>query len=72
MDALFTVGVGFTVIEKLCVGPWQLMLPLVKVGVTVIVAITGTVPVFNAVKEGIVGPDPLAARPMLVVLFVQE
>ena len=40
-------------------------------GVTVIVAITGTVPVLVAVKEAIL-PVPLAASPMEVVLLVHE
>ena len=35
------------------------------------VATTGVAPVFNAVKAGIVGLDPLAARPILVLLLVQ-
>ena len=42
---------------------------LVKVGVTVMVAITGAVPVFTATNDGIL-PLPLAARPIDVVLFV--
>ena len=41
-----------------------------KVGVTVIVAVTGEVPSFNAVNDAIL-PVPLAARPIDVVLFVQ-
>jgi hypothetical protein len=40
------------------------------VGVTVIVAVTGAVPVLVAVNAAIL-PVPLAARPMLVLLFVQ-
>ena len=39
-------------------------------GVTVMVAVTGAVPAFVAVNEGIL-PVPLAARPMEGVLFVQ-
>ena len=39
-------------------------------GVTVIVDTTGAVPVFEAVKEGVF-PVPLAARPILALLFVQ-
>ena len=61
-----TVGAGFTVIVKVKGVPAQ---PL-AVGVTVIVAITGTVPGFVAVNDGIV-PLPLAARPMVGSLFVQ-
>ena len=36
----------------------------------VIVAVTGAVVLFVAVNDGI-SPDPLAARPMAVLLFVQ-
>jgi hypothetical protein len=54
---------------KVFEGPVQLTDPLVKVGVTVIVAVIGELPVFVAVKDAIL-PDPLAASPMLVVLFV--
>jgi hypothetical protein len=53
------------------VGPVQFTLPLLKFGVTIIVAVTGTVPVFVAVKAGIF-PDPEAASPIEVVLLVQE
>ena len=52
------------------VGPVQLTPPLVKVGVTTIVAITGAVPVLTAVKLAML-PMPLAARPMLVSELVQ-
>ena len=64
-----TCPVGFTVMVKVFVGPAQPTAPLVKVGVTTIVAITGAVPVFTAVKEAIL-PIPEAARPMLVVELV--
>jgi hypothetical protein len=40
------------------------------VGVTVIVAVIGDVVALVAANEGI-SPDPLAARPMAVLLFVQ-
>lgn len=40
-------------------------------GVTTTVATTGTLPLLVAVKEGIL-PLPDAARPMLVVVFVQS
>ena len=39
-------------------------------GVTVIVAVTGTKPVLMALKEAIF-PEPAAANPMDGVLFVQ-
>ena len=64
-----TCPVGFTVMVKVFVGPAQPTEPLVKVGVTTMVAITGAVPVFTAVNEAIL-PVPEAARPMLVVVFV--
>ncbi len=40
-------------------------------GVTVIVATTGVVPVLVATNDGI-SPEPLAARPIEGSLFVQE
>ena len=58
------IGLGFTVIVKLWLGPEQ---PLV--GVTVIVAVMGAAPLFTAVKLGS-PPVPLAANPMAVLLFV--
>ena len=68
---LLTVGVGLTVMVKVCAVPVQLVPPLANVGVTVMVAVTGLAVRFVAVKAGIVGPVPVAARPMLVVLLVQ-
>ena len=65
----FTCPVGFTVMMKVLVGPAQPTEPLVKVGVTTMVAITGTVPVFTAVNEAML-PVPEAASPMLVVVLV--
>lgn len=61
-----TVGSGLTVMVKVCGVPGQ---PDI-VGVTVIVATTGVVPAFVAVNAAIL-PVPLAAKPMLGVLFVQ-
>jgi hypothetical protein len=55
-----------TVIVKL----WGVPTQPFAVGVTVIVAVTGLALPFVAVKAGIL-PVPLAAKPMLVVLFVQ-
>jgi hypothetical protein len=63
---LVTVGVGFTVMVNVFEAPGQ---PF-AVGVTVMVAVTSAVPVFVAVKDAIF-PVPLAARPILAVLFVQ-
>jgi hypothetical protein len=51
--------------------PVQETLPLVKVGVTSIVATTGDVVVLVAVNEAM-SPVPLAAKPILVVVLVHE
>lgn len=64
------VGVGLTVIVKLCAGPGQSTDPLLNEGVTVIVAEIGVVPVLVAVNAKV--PVPSAPRPMAVLLFVQE
>jgi hypothetical protein len=69
-DTAFTVGVGLTVIVKVRGVPVQVVPPLVKLGVTVIVAVTGDVPVLTAANEAML-PVPLAAKPIEVVLFVQ-
>ena len=61
------VVVGFTVIVNVRGVPSR---PL-KVGVTVIVATTGTVPVFVAANDGKL-PVPEAASPIVRSLFVQE
>ena len=66
----FITGVGFTVIVKLTGAPLQLTPPLVKVGVTVIVAVTGTWLLLIAVKAGIL-PKPAEVNPMVVLLLVQ-
>lgn len=50
--------------------PEQVVPPLVYVGVTVIVAVTGAVPLFTAVNEAML-PVPLAARPIEALLLVQ-
>jgi len=60
--------VGLTVIVKVFVEPVQEVLPFAKVGVTVIVAVIGAVVELVAVKVPIL-PEPLAAKPILVVLF---
>jgi hypothetical protein len=67
----FTCAVGLTVIVKFSVGPVQLTDPFVKVGVMVIVAVTGDVPAFTAANDGMF-PEPLAASPTPGVLFTQE
>ena len=65
-----TVAVGFTVIVKVDEVPVQLIPPFVYIGVTVMVAVTGELPVLIAVKEGIF-PVPLPPNPIEVVVFVQ-
>ena len=65
-----TVGDGFTVMVNVFGGPGQVIPPPVYCGVTVIVATTGTVPILTAGKEEM-GPIPLAANPMDVVLLDQ-
>ena len=64
MLTALTVGVGYTVMvndKGVPVHPFA-------VGVTVMVAITGAVPLLVAVKDGIF-PVPLAASPMDGVLL---
>jgi hypothetical protein len=58
--------VGLTVMVKVMGTPVQ---PL-ALGVTVMVAVTGAAPAFVALKPAIL-PLPLAAKPMVVLLFVQ-
>jgi hypothetical protein len=60
-----------TVIVKVVGEPLQPTEPFVKRGVTVIVAVTGEIPVLTAVKLAM-SPVPLAARPIEGVLFVQR
>ena len=55
---------------KVIDGPTQLVPPLVKVGDTVIVATTGALVTFVAIKDRIL-PLPDATRPIDAVLFVQ-
>src|SRR5664280_1146302 len=57
-----TSPVGLTVIVNVFVGPLQVTPPLVKCGVTMIVATTGAVPLFIAVNDGML-PLPMAASP---------
>ena len=64
-----TCPVGFTVMVKVFVGPAQPTEPLVKVGVTTMVAITGAVPVFTAVNEAMF-PVPEAESPIPGVVLV--
>ena len=61
-----TVGVGLTLIIKLCEIPLH---PFAN-GVTVTVEVTATVPVFVAVNDPI-SPVPAAAMPILPLLVTQ-
>ena len=70
LDGRVTCAVGLTVIVKVFVGPSHILLPLLKCGVTMIVATTGAVPKFIAAKEAM-SPVPLAKSPMDGVSFVQ-
>lgn len=65
-DGTLTVGVGFTVIVYVELVPRQLL----AVGVTIIVADIGLVPVLVAVNDAML-PDPLAAKPIALLEFVQ-
>ena len=74
---LSSAGDQFPVIELLevvgkadSVAPEQIAGTAVNVGVTVIVAVTGVVPVFTPTKEAML-PVPLAASPIEGVLLVQ-
>jgi hypothetical protein len=66
LDTVLTVGVGFTV----TVNERELPKQLLARGVTVILALTGEVPVLIAVKE-LMLPVPFAPKPIDVVLLVQ-
>ena len=65
-----TVAVGLTVMANDIGVPTQLTPAFTNVGVTVMVAVTGAVPVLLAVNDGIF-PAALAANPMDGVLFTQ-
>jgi hypothetical protein len=69
-DGAFTVGVGFTVMVKFCGVPAQVAPALVYDGVTVMVPVMAVVPALVAVKLGML-PDPLAPKPIAVLLFDQ-
>jgi hypothetical protein len=60
-----TAGVGLTIIVSFLEIPVQLF----TVGVTVIIAVTGEIPVFVAVNELMLLVVPLAAKPIEVVLL---
>lgn len=63
-------GVGLTVMLKLLGVPTQLTPPLVKVGVTVIVPVIGTLVGLVAVNVGNELPAPLAPSPIEISLLV--
>ena len=64
----FAVALAFTLIVNVTGVPVQIFPALVYDGVTVIVAVLLVVPLLIAVKDGIF-PVPLAASPILVLLF---
>lgn len=64
LDGADTEGVGWTVIVKVLLIPEQ---PFAE-GVTVIVPLMAFAVAFVAVKEKL--PEPLAAKPIAVLLFV--
>ena len=66
----FTTAGGLTVMVNVLDVPTQLTLPLVKVGVTVMVAVTCVVLVLVAIKDAML-PEPLAAKPIDGVLLTQ-
>jgi hypothetical protein len=63
-------AVGLMVMVKVLGVPSQLTPPLVKVGVTVMVATTGAVPVFTALKAPML-PVPEASNPIAVLSLIQ-
>lgn len=68
---LLTVGTGFTVIVNVIEAPVHTAPVVAEVtGVTVIVAVTGAVPLLTATNEAI-SPEPEAARPIELLVFVQ-
>ena len=65
-----TFGVGFTVIVKVSALPAQIWVPFTYCAVTVIVAVSGVLPVFVAVNIPML-PVPLAAKPIDGLLLLQ-
>ena len=65
-----TTAVEFTVMVNVLGVPGQLMPPLVNTGVTVMVAVTGVLPVLMAINDGMV-LVPLAPNPMDGLLLIQ-
>jgi len=69
-DGWLTCPEGLTVMLNCFVEPTQVLPPLVKYGVTVMVAVMGELPVFDAVNAGI-EPLPETPSPIEDWLFVQ-
>ena len=67
-----TVGVGLTLMVNIFGVPVHDTAPFVKVGVTVIVAVTGAVPILTAVNEGRLPDVGPAGSPTDGLSFVQE
>lgn len=65
-----TVGRGLTLIVKVVGVPVQVTPLVVRTGVTVMVEVIAALVVLLAMKEAIL-PEPLAAIPVAVLLFVQ-
>jgi len=61
------IGVGFTLIVNVCIGPGQLF----AVGVTVKLPAVGAVPVLVAVNELIRLPTPDPSTPIVGLLLLQ-
>jgi hypothetical protein len=70
LEIAFTLPVGFTVMVNVLDVPTQLTPALVKVGVIVIVAVTGVLVTLVAINEAIL-PAPVAAKPIEGVLLTQ-
>ena len=70
LAGMFTCAVGLTVMVNTWDDPLQSKLALLYRGVTVMVAVTGTEPLFMAVKE-VISPLPDAGRPIVELSFVQ-
>lgn len=68
MTTVGIAGLGFTVIEKLPEGPAQPP----AVGITEMVATIGAAPLFANVKDAMLLVVPLDARPIEVVVLLQE
>ena len=69
-EIVLTCPFGLTVMVNVLTAPVHVTVPFAYEGVTVMVAITGAVPVFVALKAAIF-PDPLAANPIEGLSFTQ-